>query len=46
MAWNDMQLLVMTPSKQHGEGYKFFRWEQSNWLPLSCLKAALDVCEI
>ena len=42
----NMLLLVMNSSEQHGDAYQFFRSKQSNWVPLSCLKAELVGCEI
>ena len=42
----NMQLVVMNPSEQHGDAYQFFRSKQSNWVPLSCLKAEMGGCEI
>ena len=42
----NMLLLVMNSSEQHGDAYQFFRSKQSNWVPLSCLKAELDGWEI
>ena len=45
--WNlIMLLLVMNSSEQHRDAYHFFRSKQSNWVPLSCLKAELDAWEI
>ena len=41
----NMLLLVMNSSEQHRDAYHFFRSKQSNWVPLSCLKAELDAWE-
>ena len=41
-----MDLDAMNADEQNAERYQFFRSKQSNWVPLSCLKAELDGGEI
>ena len=42
----NLQLDAMNPGEQNGEGYQFFRSKQSNWVPLSWIKAEFKVFEI